>query len=1731
MSDSASPLVLASLVAERKQAAAVELVEQRVPKKPSGRQVLPSIDRPKSRPKSTGVSIDLDVGDIGLSDDIASSDGLSFKQRKALASTLKSGDVPMKIAAADHSGETSVPQLKQDKKRNNRVLVRIALLVALFVACAAAAFVLVINDDGSSSVEGAGGSPASTLAPTSWPSSRPTTLPTTMDTASVAMSFDVTASAPPTLSEEAALQSVLAAQIGIPVSTIKDFTVSTSRRRLGEEPVDSNSLRKLAVVWSVSFTVSTSLATVPGVATPNDLAAKLSTDLASAAFATEVATRLGATVEMASVLIVEVATRNPSRSPTLLPTANPTTQLPTATPGILTPRFDQPNIVGPGIVRLLVASEHALYRLFKLPAGTTVPMVAGRSYAGHLWEPAVPLSILFDCVDLVCEAMVPDVADGAFYIDAYNLTNRPSSREEAGRILIQATFGPTRSTITDFVENYDGSPEGWISDQMSLPATSLREFYRKRANPRLQVPTQFGGIRSPCANESRWQRFSFSELDISKVLTVANSSATGYVTLFIDGVARTEVVSSLLHSSGKYEPLVICSVLETVGGLVTIGGSCIANSVLSLTNPAVAFMSTDALPRQRLVASELPPSDLVTFATHPNLAWSYEYSSGDHMLLVDSSRASCSSIPGFGPLFVNTTEGILFMFEQRGSLVENTLERPVTVPSAASICPSVPRTFLNDKSCVTDTHSCAPTVFSNTYFVLNETTVREFYEFGGIHMHYITGLDNTFPTVANPCTSASSRWIRRPNIQPIDCTSTLDAASATVLRDALDPTSSYLQFALGTTGNDLVRDIKIGASACPAGDEVVGTKILLDDGTCWEHTHPDEYSVYDFSLWSLVHPGNKFALSGGRPNPIAAFSGSAALTFPSWHETSRWVTGKNDLSLVARLGDVINFNNLPTTVQHTEMAQHIGALSTGPETGYMSCGSPGEVASDPTLGHRALISTGSGFPNEQVLDGAELFSTRQQHSIWNTVAFEAEDQLRQRMAFFLSQIFVIGCEGVTKCSMTEHWLNYYDIFTRNAFSSYRDVLKEVSYSPDMGQMLTFGGMASYHYTKVFPDENYAREIMQLFTVGLERLHDNGTVMTDDSGNILETYDNDDIMTMARAWSGFDYQASRGNMDSEKAPQGNVIDPMQIKYNLRDQFPKMDLMDNFIGDGFPLCTDLPGKAFLRKGATYRYLGINPSPELQFDSSRICDLSDTSVVRFLLNSETSALYEALCLRSTASGECTFPATVTLNETLACVGLECDVQVVRVVQLNDKFYEYVQLPCVDFEFIEDAQTIATRGGSVADYGDQPRCGNPKAITAGCACCKESWKPERGYAIPRYSGERVSYSESVARCSSVGKLPWGACGGGPYGVWGFLAADGASTYEYDTQYFYWTAQPCSILVQVNVDGWVLVVHNPEWDFSSVGGSEFPRDHGDGNYFKVGWENGSYPLAATSCSSGCVVHGTTCVCNTTIVSEAVFAAGDLPLSADAVRSSLHVGAFDPGMFDAGTYIRCATAECTAGEPGVVVWLRSVDLDEHAIFEVVANDELFFAAQGTTRFYRNLRSTVRLPGGSGMSFRNPPDFIQSQEPTARDAHHETDAVLDHLMNHPNTAPFVAFRIIQRFVTSNPSPRYTEAVATAFKAGKKATLDLGSAATWPRHLRRRFLTARRAKRYSTSTRRLGPSASPPSSTFTYSGRSSSSRRRATRFSSKPNTTRALGRHLFGQSPSSTSSRQTLLQLGQ
>ena len=135
----------------------------------------------------------------------------------------------------------------------------------------------------------------------------------------------------------------------------------------------------------------------------------------------------------------------------------------------------------------------------------------------------------------------------------------------------------------------------------------------------------------------------------------------------------------------------------------------------------------------------------------------------------------------------------------------------------------------------------------------------------------------------------------------------------------------------------------------------------------------------------------------------------------------------------------------------------------------------------------------------------------------------APDTLRQRVTLALSEIFVVGIDGLVGGGWKQFAAAaYLDLLEANAFGNHRTLLQQISLSPAMGEFLTFRGSAKANTTTgALPDENYARELMQLFTIGLVKLNLDGTPQLN-AGNPVDTYGQDDITGLARVFTGWDF---------------------------------------------------------------------------------------------------------------------------------------------------------------------------------------------------------------------------------------------------------------------------------------------------------------------------------------------------------------------------------------------------------------------------------------------------------------------------------------------------------------------------------------------------------------------------------------------------------------------------------
>ena len=141
-------------------------------------------------------------------------------------------------------------------------------------------------------------------------------------------------------------------------------------------------------------------------------------------------------------------------------------------------------------------------------------------------------------------------------------------------------------------------------------------------------------------------------------------------------------------------------------------------------------------------------------------------------------------------------------------------------------------------------------------------------------------------------------------------------------------------------------------------------------------------------------------------------------------------------------------------------------------------------------------------------------------SFW-TLAATAPDQLRQRVKFALSEIFVVSFASDNDDPRGN--ASYYDMLGKHAFGNFRELLEDVTYHPAMGLYLTYrGNQKENARTGRNPDQNYAREIMQLMTIGLYELNTDGTLKKDLLGNAQPTYGQNDIDGLAKVFTGLSW---------------------------------------------------------------------------------------------------------------------------------------------------------------------------------------------------------------------------------------------------------------------------------------------------------------------------------------------------------------------------------------------------------------------------------------------------------------------------------------------------------------------------------------------------------------------------------------------------------------------------------
>jgi len=220
--------------------------------------------------------------------------------------------------------------------------------------------------------------------------------------------------------------------------------------------------------------------------------------------------------------------------------------------------------------------------------------------------------------------------------------------------------------------------------------------------------------------------------------------------------------------------------------------------------------------------------------------------------------------------------------------------------------------------------------------------------------------------------------------------------------------------------------------------------------------------------------------------------------------------------------------------------------------------SPGDIATVQSLGYAGWINSQFSLPVSHHLpvvlanispDPTEPFPSSLMFNTWWQQSVTAPDQLRQRVAFALSEIMVASENGTLANSYANGLSSYYDTLLDNAFGNFRSLLKAVTLHPVMGVYLNMqGNDKGSIITGLHANENYAREINQLFSIGLNRMWPDGTLVLNSHNSLVPTYNQNVINGFAATFTGWTYyqtNQANGRLPSNFYPPANYTNPMVL----------------------------------------------------------------------------------------------------------------------------------------------------------------------------------------------------------------------------------------------------------------------------------------------------------------------------------------------------------------------------------------------------------------------------------------------------------------------------------------------------------------------------------------------------------------------------------------------------------
>ncbi len=411
--------------------------------------------------------------------------------------------------------------------------------------------------------------------------------------------------------------------------------------------------------------------------------------------------------------------------------------------------------------------------------------------------------------------------------------------------------------------------------------------------------------------------------------------------------------------------------------------------------------------------------------------------------------------------------------------------------------------------------------------------------------------------------------------------------------DSFDTTAPVISIT-GSTSLNVYQNTAYSDAGATAVDDVDGTLTVSHSGSVNSNvigTYTITYDAHDSS-------GNEAAQVTRTVNVIASSS-----KYPHLPETINNKTALNFLSMTS----------FGATKESIEALKTKGIETWVNEQLAFTFESNNHFRRTIELSKKIFPSDSPASVDAYIADNDTIFNpegsskpTVYQMSAWFQTALFDENQLQHRVAYALSQIIVESLAEPIFSRRGEALATYFDSLSKHSFGNYRDLLIEISHSSSMGLYLTYHGSKKEELVGssiVYPDENYAREIMQLFTIGLYELNLDGTVKTDASGNTIPTYTQTDVNELAKVFTGWDIKRnSRFGRVAKK--DGDYSHPLEFTAEYHD-FREKSVLGKSIQAGNDGSNDMiaaidilmahPNIApFISKQLIMRLVKSNPTP---------------------------------------------------------------------------------------------------------------------------------------------------------------------------------------------------------------------------------------------------------------------------------------------------------------------------------------------------------------------------------------------------------------------------------------------------------------------------------------------------------------------------------------------------------